>query len=83
MFEVDTTALRKAMVEAGYLDIQSLSLASGVNRNTTANVVKGKIYPSSQVMSRLAAALHLSGEAAGVIFFKEKLARNASLAAKA
>ena len=83
MFEVDTTALRKAMVEAGYLDIRSLSQAAGVNRNTTADVVKGKIYPSSQVMSRLAAALHLSGEAAGTIFFKEKLARNASLAAKA
>lgn len=82
MFEVDTVALRKAMLDAGFNDIKSLSEASGVNRVTTGDVVNGRIYPSSQVMARFAMTLHLSGQAAGEIFFKEKLARNASSPAK-
>lgn len=78
MHKVDTAELRKAMVDAGFDTIESLSEASGVNRTTVANVVKGRTYPSSMVMEKLKIALKLSGEHAGAIFFKEILADDAS-----
>lgn len=73
MYEVDTTALRIEMVKAGIYTVEDLVKETGVNRNTLSGVVKGEIYPSSIVMSKIAAALRLSGEAAGMIFFKPKL----------
>ena len=73
MYEVDTKELKIAMVEAGIKNITELSKASGVNRNTTAEVISGEIYPSSMVMARFVAALGIGAERAGRIFFKQKL----------
>lgn len=78
MHEVDVIAIRKAMAEVGLNNIEQLSVAAGVNRNTTAKVLNGKIYPSSKVMEAFKIALHLTSEQAGAIFFKEKVASNAN-----
>ena len=74
MYTVDTKELKKAMIDAGIDTTSELSERSGVNRNTAGEVVNGKIYPSSDVMARMAEALGLSGEAAGRIFFAKELA---------
>lgn len=73
MHEVDTKAIQIAMINAGIESIEQLSEISGVNRATTADVVKGRSYPSSMVMEKLKVALNLTSEEAGKIFFKEKL----------
>ena len=58
--------------------IEQLAEKAGVNRVTTADVVKGRIYPSSMVMEKIKLALGLSSEETGAIFFKEKLTSDVS-----
>lgn len=74
MYEVDTMELKIAMIEAKITTIESLSSATGVNRNTLSGVINGNIYPSSNVMLAIAKALNLESSRAGAIFFKKKLA---------
>lgn len=79
MHEVDTKALQIAMINADIENIEQLSEKSGINRVTTADVVKGRIYPSSKVMEAFKIALGLTSEQAGAIFFKEKVAPEETL----
>ncbi len=72
--EVDIKLLKKSMIDNDINTIEELSEATGVNRNTLADVVNGRAYPSSRVMVKIKSALNLSQEEAGLIFFKEKLA---------
>lgn len=76
MFRTDTKELRKAMVEVGIGTIKELSEKSGVNRNTIGKVLDGEIQPSADVMYRLAKALKMSPNKAGITFFAQDL-RNA------
>jgi len=78
MFEVDTEELRIEMIRAGFKTISGFAEAAGVNRNTTAEVVNGTIYPSSTVMAKMVKALGIGYERAGRIFFKEKLTESVS-----
>ena len=73
-YEVDIAELRKRMIENDCDTIEKLSDASGVNRNTVADVVKGRTFPSSIVMSKIGQALNISSNDMGSIFFKQKLA---------
>ena len=73
-YQVDIAELRKRMVEKGYDTVDGLSTASGVNRNTVADVVKGRTFPSSMVMVKLGTALEINSNDMGKIFFKDKLA---------
>jgi hypothetical protein len=73
-YEVDIIELKKLMIEKGYSTIGDLSDASGVDRNTTSEVINGKKYPSSMVMSKLGTALEMNSGQMGSIFFKVKLA---------
>ena len=73
-YEVDAIALRVKMTKAGINTVEELSKRSGVNRNTLSDVLNGKTYPSSMVMSKIMIALSMTGDEAGRIFFKEKLA---------
>lgn len=73
-YEVDIIELKKLMIEKGYSTIGDLSDASGVDRNTTSEVINGKKYPSSMVMSKLGTALEMNSGQMGSIFFKAKLA---------
>jgi len=75
-YRVDNKALKKILVDKNIKTTQKLSDISGVNRNTCAKVLDDKIFPSSDVMARLATALHLDSKEAGKIFFSENL-RNA------
>lgn len=77
MYKVDTKELQKAMIDADIKTIEQLSELTGVNRNTLSDIVNGKIFPSSMVMSKLAYCLNLTGEDAGRIFFASKLALDA------
>lgn len=78
MYSVDTKELKKAMIDAEIDNIQKLSDLSGVSRNTVADIVNGKQFPSSEVMQKIAIALHLPYERAGLIFFAPQLTSNAS-----
>jgi len=73
-YEVDIIELKKLMIEKGYSTIGDLSDASGVDRNTASEVINGKKYPSSMVMSKLGTALEMNSGQMGSIFFKVKLA---------
>lgn len=72
-YEVDTIELKKLMVEKGYDTIGDLSSASGVDRNTTSDIVNGRKFPSSMVMTKLGTALEMTSGQMGSIFFKVKL----------
>lgn len=74
MYKVDTKALQKAMIDADIKTIEQLSELTGVNRNTLSDIINGKIFPSSMVMSKLASSLKLTSEDAGRIFFTPKFA---------
>lgn len=78
MYFIDTKELKKAMIDAELDSIQALSDKSGVNRNTVADTVNGKILPSSEVMRKMATALELPSERAGLIFFATQLTSSAS-----
>lgn len=69
----DVVELKKEMVERGIKSNTALSEVSGINRNTIGQVINGEIQPSADVMYKLAYALNLSSERAGVIFFKPNL----------
>ena len=73
MYCVDTKELKKCMIDAGIETNAELSSKSGVNRNTIGDILNDKIYPSSDVMVKIVAALSLTSEKAGSIFFKKKL----------
>ena len=73
MYHVDVKELKKAMIDAGIDTIQDLSDKSGINRNTLSDILKEKIYPSSDVMVRLANTLSLPTEKCGAIFFATEL----------
>ena len=73
-YEVDTIGLRKAMIDNNIDTIEQFSAKTGVNRNTIAEVLSGKSYPSSMVMKKMAITLSMNFESAGRIFFKPKLA---------
>lgn len=72
-YKVDTTALRKLMIDNDFDTIISLEKASGVNRNTISGILKETIRPSVQVMDALAAALNMSPATAGSVFFAPDL----------
>ena len=78
MYCVDTKELKKAMVDADLDSIQKLADASGVSRNTVVDVVSGRIQPSTDVMRKLAGALELPSERAGLIFFAFRLTSDVS-----
>ena len=73
-YYVDATELRKAMIDKDFTTIESLSNASGVNRNTISDILSGKSRPSSAVIERLSDTLGFDGETIGRIFFKQILA---------
>lgn len=74
MVEVDTKLLKKAMIDNDINTIEELVKLTNISRNTLADVINGRNYPSSKVMVKLKFALHLTQEQAGMIFFKEKFA---------
>ncbi len=69
----DTAALKKLMIDNGIKTTKELSERSGVNRNTLAQVVNGKIQPSADVMQKLVMCLNIEPQTAGCIFFKRNL----------
>ena len=73
-YEIDTIELKKLMIDNHLDSIDALSEKSGVNRNTVADTVNGRAYPSTMVMHKIAMTLHMDSHIAGKIFFKEKLA---------
>ena len=69
----DTIKLRQVMIERGYLTVQSLSRASGINRNTLGDILSGKAQPTYGVMNKIITTLDLSDIQAGQIFFATDL----------
>jgi len=81
-YRVDNKELKKSLVDNEIKTIQELSEISKVNRNTCSQVLEGRIYPSSDVMTKLATALNLDSGTAGRIFFAQKLTRCESVGEK-
>lgn len=72
-YSVDTTELKKIMIDKGLEKIIDLSDASGVDRNTLSKVLSGDMKPSTTVIEKLMYALDIVPEKAGLIFFKPNL----------
>lgn len=71
--KTDVKELQKIMIDKGFRTITSLSIASGVHRNTLGKVLNGEMQPSTDVMFKLVATLELSELDAGRIFFARDL----------
>lgn len=69
----NTVELKKIMIECNINSVKELSEKSGINRNTLAQVLNGKIQPSSNVMEQLIVALNIEPSVAGSIFFAPNL----------
>lgn len=74
-FTTDTVALKKLMIDNNIKTTKELSDRSGVNRNTLAKVLDGKMQPSTEVMQKLIVCLNIEPSAAGTIFFVMNLRR--------
>ena len=61
------------MVENDIKTTKELSEKSGVNRNTLAKIINGKIQPTSDVMEKLILTLNINPNNAGEIFFTRNL----------
>lgn len=73
-YEIDTVELKKLMIDHRMDSIEALAAKSSVNRNTIADTVNGRSYPSTMVMHKIALTLNMDSATAGRIFFKPKLA---------
>ncbi len=69
----NTNELKKLMIDCDIKTVKELSERTGVNRNTLAQVINGKIQPSSEVMVQLVWALDIEPKRAGEIFFNREL----------
>lgn len=69
----NTNELKKLMIDNEIKTIKELSERTGVNRNTLAQVISGKIQPSSEIMSQLVIVLNMEPQKAGEIFFDRNL----------
>ena len=67
----NTIALKKIMVEKGLDKISDLSRATGINRNTLGNVLRGSTQPSADVIMRLVTTLDVPPTHAGEIFLAQ------------
>ena len=67
---VDTVELQKLMIENGINSFGEMSRRSGVGRDTVSDVVKGLKRPSTGVMDKFVATLHMEPQVAGAVFFK-------------
>lgn len=69
----NTNELKKLMIDCDIKTVKELSERTGVNRNTLAQVINGKIQPSSEVMIQLVLTLDIEPQKAGEIFFNREL----------
>ena len=72
-YRVDVIALRKIMIENGFDTIVSLEKATGVSRNTLSGILNESIRPSVAVIEKIAAALEMTSESCGSVFFARDL----------
>lgn len=73
MFKTDTVALKKLMIDNGFDKIIDLAKASKIDRTTLGKVLSGKLQPTTDVMYKLVATLHIPPHQAGNIFFSSDL----------
>ena len=71
--KTDVKMLKKVMIDNEIDDINSLSLATGISRNTLGALLNGSIQPSAAVMEKLVQVLHIPASMAGEIFFSQNL----------
>ena len=73
MRSIDTKAFKKAMIDADFENYIQLESATGINRCTLTNILKGDQKPSYDTMEKLADVLHLKYCEIGAIFFANEL----------
>ena len=74
MRQVDSKALKKAMIDGNCDSFVQLSQETGIDKITLSNVCNGKQKPSYDTIVKLADTLHLRYEEIGAIFFYRELA---------
>ena len=72
-YRVNIIALKTKMVEAKLDKIIDLAEVSGISRTTLSNILTGKSYPSTAIMSALMKTLNIQQSEAGAIFFNDNL----------
>lgn len=73
MFEVDCKELKKLMIDHDIANNTAFAEKAGVDRNTLAKILDGKILPTYRIISGIAKALKMDSQQIGSIFFKQKV----------
>lgn len=73
MFEVDCKELKKLMIDHDIANNTAFAEKAGVDRNTLAKILDGKIFPTYRIISGIAKALEMDSQQIGSIFFKRKV----------
>lgn len=73
MYEVDSKELKKLMIDHDIESISILSEKTGIDRNTIAKILDGKVLPTYRVIERIAKLLQMDSQQIGSIFFKQKV----------
>ena len=72
-YGVDLETLKSEIKRRGFNSVEELSEKSRINKRELILVLKGKRLPAMDVMVELAAALELSPERSGEIFFGKNI----------
>ena len=73
MRNIDSKALKKAMIDADFESLVQLEEGTQINKITLSNVIKGDQKPSYETIARLSDAFHLTYDEIGRIFFAQEL----------
>lgn len=72
-YGIDLETLKSEIRRRGFNSVEELSEKSRINKRELMLVLKGKRLPAMDLMVELAAALELSPERSGEIFFNKKI----------
>lgn len=73
MFEVDSKELKKLMIDHDIANNIAFAEKTGIDRNTIAKILDGKMLPTYRVITGIAKALSMDSQQIGSIFFKRKV----------
>lgn len=73
MYEVDCKELKKLMIDHDIATNTAFAELTGVDRNTLAKMLDGKLFPTYKVITDIAKAMNMDSQQIGSIFFKQKV----------
>jgi DNA-binding XRE family transcriptional regulator len=79
MYEVDCKELKKLMIDHDIATNTAFAELTGVNRDTIAKILDGKLFPTYKVIADIAKAMKMDSQQIGSIFFKQKVTQDETL----